>query len=183
MTILGYLEATQATAGTWATAPSRIQLMQPGDARPGDILQHAVSQSGAVATGTTVLPFDDTIPQNTEGNEYMSKSITPTSEINLLKIDHYATYSSTAVNNLGVALFQDSTASALAANVMLLINAGSSIVSGLSHFKKAGTVSSTTFKIRAGGNNAGTTTFNGANTARVYGGVGAAYLSIQEIMA
>ena len=31
----------------------------------------------AVATGTTALPQDDTIPQNTEGTEFLSVAITP----------------------------------------------------------------------------------------------------------
>ena len=35
-------------------------------------LQIVNSQTGAVATGTTTIPFDDTIPQNTEGTEFLS---------------------------------------------------------------------------------------------------------------
>ena len=45
----------------------------------------------------------------------------------------------------------------------------------------AGTGSSTTFKVRAGGQNAGTTTFNGNVSARKYGGVLLSSLTITEI--
>ena len=34
--------------------------------------QIVATQTGAVATGTTTFPEDDTIPQNTEGDEYMT---------------------------------------------------------------------------------------------------------------
>ena len=37
----------------------------------GKLLQQVNFQSGAVATGTTIFPEDDTIPQNTEGDQYM----------------------------------------------------------------------------------------------------------------
>lgn len=37
--ILGYLEATETTAGTWATAPSSLQVFGPGVKRPGDIVK------------------------------------------------------------------------------------------------------------------------------------------------
>ena len=45
------------------------------------------TQTGAVDTGTTAMPCDDTIPQNTEGDEFMTLAITPTSATNKLKID------------------------------------------------------------------------------------------------
>ncbi len=48
------------------------------------VVQVVNTQDGAVATGTTVLPWDDTIPQNTEGDQYMSLSITPTNASNKL---------------------------------------------------------------------------------------------------
>ena len=38
----------------------------------GIVVQTVHTQDGEVATGTTNLPFDDTIPQNTEGDEYMT---------------------------------------------------------------------------------------------------------------
>ena len=70
---------------------------------------------GAVATGTTVMAFDDTIPQNTEGDEYMSLAITPKSTTNILKIEVVANSAATAGTTAIVGLFQDSTDDALAA--------------------------------------------------------------------
>ena len=41
---------------------------------------------GALATGTTVIPQDDTIPQKTEGDEWMTLAITPKASSNKLFI-------------------------------------------------------------------------------------------------
>src|ERR1041385_5219094 len=43
----------------------------------GLALQLASTSYNAAATGTTTVPIDDTVPQNTEGDEYMSRAITP----------------------------------------------------------------------------------------------------------
>jgi hypothetical protein len=42
--------------------------------------------SSVVATGTTIMPLDDTTPQNTEGNQYMTLDITPKSATNKLVV-------------------------------------------------------------------------------------------------
>jgi hypothetical protein len=48
--VLGYVEATEAVAGTWATAPSKVRLFGPGVKRPGDVVQEIAS---TIATGDT----------------------------------------------------------------------------------------------------------------------------------
>jgi hypothetical protein len=79
-----------------------------------------------------------------------------------------------------VALFQDSTANALAAVVRPMGNANLHSIN-LLYWMTAGTTSSTTFKIRAGSGTAGTTTFNGVSGARYFGGVSNSNLSISEV--
>jgi hypothetical protein len=184
MRVLGYLEYTLGTAGTWATAPSKVQLFGPGVPLPGTILQRAENMSGAVATGTTNIPTDDTIPQNTEGDQYMSQAITPNAAMNILTVDAKLQFgSSSSASTNAVALFQDATASALAVGPFLA-TAGCENGSGLISYRAAtGSVSATTFKVRAGGNIGATLTFNGASSARLYGGVPHSTMTIQEIMA
>lgn len=183
MTVLGYIEATEATAGTWATTPSKTQPWIQGMKLPGEIVQIAYNQTGAVATGTTVLPHDDTIPQNNEGDQYMTQAITPLSAINILNIESQFYGSSSATNqNFTIALFQDSTANALAA-VSNFENATARVhILDLSYRMQSLTVIATTFKIRAGSDTAGTTTFNGLSGGRIFGGIANSYLSIKEIM-
>ena len=146
------------------------------------VVQVVNTQDGAVATGTTTLPWDDTIPQNTEGDQYMSLSITPTNASNKLKIDVVwnGTHSS-ATTRMIVALFQDTTANALA--VSMHENSASTHLACVkfTHYMTAGTTSATTFKIRAGSSAAGTTTFNGSGGGRLFGGVMASSITITEI--
>ncbi len=52
-------------------------------------------ETGAVATGTTQIPFDDTIPQNTEGDQYMQLQISPVNSSSTLLIDVVAYLSNT----------------------------------------------------------------------------------------
>jgi len=136
-----------------------------------------------VATGTTTLPFDDTIPQNTEGVQFMIVGFRPTHENSKICIQAHA---NTANSNSGggqtIALFQDSTANALKANGNQGDNATNNAPVPLSmfHEMKAAAVSFTEFKIRCGGNGAGTITFNGSSGARIYGGVMGSFIRIWE---
>ncbi len=53
----------------------------------GKIIQVVNTQDGAVATSTITIPMDDTTPQNTEDDEYMTLTITPNSTANKLLIE------------------------------------------------------------------------------------------------
>lgn len=130
------------------------------------------NNSSAVATGTTTIPFDDTIPQNTEGDQYFTQAITPQSATNLLRIE-VTTYvsNSAASQNIMMALFQDTTASALAVTAINQNTATSPRDMKLSYVMVAGTTSATTFKIRIGGAAAGTTTVNGYSGGRTFGAI------------
>lgn len=143
-----------------------------------------ITETGAVATGTTVIPFDDTIPQNTEGNQYLAATITPTNVASTLIIDvvFNGSINLASQSQYSVALFQDAVANALAAvGQTIVANSGLQPVS-FRHPMPAGTVSATTFKVRAGPASAGTLTFNGQAGARVFGGVGVSSLTVTEIL-
>jgi hypothetical protein len=135
------------------------------------------------ATGTTQMPNDDSIPQSTEGTQFMTKAITPKATTNILVIEASLLLGFNAdvsVANQTVALFQDSTANALAATSTWFPVSGGTLTIPLKHVMLAGTTSSTTFKIRSGNENAGTTRINGVGGARRFGGVAASVLSITE---
>jgi hypothetical protein len=154
----------------------------PGDMiGAGGIVQVLNTVVGSVATGTTLIPADDTIPQNTEGDQYMTLSITPKATTNKLRIDVVLIGSHSVISDFwAAALFKDSDANALAASQMRVDSAGPRTVS-FTHYMDAGTVSAITFKVRAGGNSAGTFTFNGTGGARRMGGVMASSITITEI--
>lgn len=183
MRLVGYLEYTLATAGTWNTAPSKIQPFGPGVPRPGEVVQTQHSQSGAVATGTTTAPHNDTAMTSTQGDQYMSQAITPTSAANVLEIDHLGVYSNSAGAYFSVGLFQDAFTPALAVIFhSTFFNLTEGVVP-LVHRMVASATAARTLKIRAGNSGAGTTTFNGNTGARTGGGVMASHLKITEFSA
>lgn len=148
----------------------------------GQVVQVVNTSDGAVATGTTAIPYDNTIPQITEGDQYMTRSITPTSASNklLIQVVFYGTASSN--DRMIVALFQDSTANALAVGQSTFATAGYIFPVVINYYMTAGTTSSTTFKVRAGATS-GTTTFNGSGGSGYFGGVYASSITITEIKA
>lgn len=185
-TTLGYFtfETGLATAGVYSAGPTRVELFHRGCPLPGHIVQTQRSATGAVATGTTVMPDDDTIPQITEGDQYMTQSITPTSAANALKIETSTCISSSAVSVTQVALFQDATANALIATREESGGAAGSnqVTHKLFHALLAATTASTTLRIRAG-TSSGTNTFNGRASARKLGGVLNSFMQVEEVMA
>ena len=134
---------------------------------------------------TTSLPYDDTIPQSSEGDEVMTLAVTPTSATNELRIDVVAVVGMPTAggNEIVVALFQDSTAGALAAAVGTVSGAllaeWSTTVS-FTYYMTAATTSSTTFKVRVGADGVHCN-FNGSDDTRVLGGVSASSITITEV--
>lgn len=141
------------------------------------------TQDGSYTTNgsATNMPSDDTIPQNTKGEEYMTLSITPNSSTSKLRIDVVLHLSATAGNDLICALFQDTTANALASTHK--VNSPTNNVQELSftHYMTSGTTSATTFKVRAGSPSTGTDSMNGTSSGRLLGGVMSSSITITEI--
>jgi len=167
----GYMLTAQSgdTGGmTWAAAGG------------GKVLQIVNTQTGAVATGTTTTPWDDTIPQNNEGNEFMTLAVTPTSATSRLRIEVEAQWSPTATGRVTAAIHQDTTAGALASMWQYSEASGHTDVLQVVHNMVAGTTSATTFKVRMGLNVSGTVTFNGSSGSRKDGGVMASSITITE---
>lgn len=148
----------------------------------GFVVQVVGTNSTAVATGTTTIPLDDSIPQNTEGDEYLTQAITPKSATNILVIEATLMLANSASLHEIVALFQDSTANALAA-IDHAVSTDNPQSIKLTYQMVAGTTSSTTFKIRAGGSSAGTTTFNGRVGARLFGAITKSHIKVTEYKA
>ncbi len=140
---------------------------------------------GAVATGTTVLPIDDSTPQKTEGDQYMTKSITPAHASN--KLVEVVMQCSHTTTPFGIALFWDAgtgtvVADALTGTICTISNSGDYITQSFSFFVVAGSTNATVFTVRAGAGS-GTFTFNGTGGNRKFGGVLASLMTISEIKA
>lgn len=184
--IIGHLEWSGglSSAGAWDSAPTKIHSYTPGSAKPNDVVQTLRVDDGAEAHGTTQIPADNTIPQSTEGDQYMSLSVTPTCAGNILEVESQWYGSNSNTNQAIVAaLFQDSTAGALVSAEHSAGGASLRVQISIDWELLANTLSSTTLKIRAGSSTGATTTFNGASSAGLYGGSANSFLKITERMA
>lgn len=151
----------------------------------GKVAQIVLSETSAVATGSTAMPYDDTIPQNTEGDQYMSATITPLASSSTLLVEVVAMVASaTASLHICGALFRDTTANAFAATAVYeeaAVSKNRLLV--LSASVAAGSTAATTFKFRAGVDSGATMTFNGSANARKFGGITISSIRITEISA
>ncbi len=148
----------------------------------GNIIQIVSTETGVYATGATQMVFDDSIPQITEGNEYMTLVITPTSLTNKLKIEvvwNGSTNIGSASQHM-VALFQDATANALAAVADYGASVNQIYNMKLTHVMTVNTIAATTFRVRAGNATAGATYFNGIGAVQRFNGVYASSIVITE---
>ena len=151
---------TLGDSGDTFTVPSGATITNSGTATGfggGKVLQVVHTESGAVATTTTVMPFDDTINTSSEGGEFFTLAITPANVSNKLIIQSVLHYSHSAGSTFCTAnLYQDSTAASISTigTTMERTATDQTRINGL-HYMTAGTTSATTFKIRAGGNSGG----------------------------
>lgn len=177
----GNLSTAQTVSVGAATAAAHAVRLDQAGRRLAQIVTYT---TGTMASGTTALPFDNTIPQNTEGDQYLSLAITPTNTNSTLEISVVLQVAhQTAGMQVGAALFQDATANALAAMGLTQANtAASPFEIAFTHIMTAGTTSSTTFKVRAGGNTGATLYVNGAGGTQIYGGVQSSRITIKEYL-
>lgn len=175
----------EAEAGT-ATTPrpwTAERVKQAIAAQASGKIVQVVEATPYTTAGSTaaVIPLDSTIPQNTEGAELTTVTITPTNASNRLRIEANLPFvDGSAATFICAALFQDSTANALALGVLTLSGANYAHNITFTHEMAAGTTSATTFKLRAGPSS-GTAYFNRRSAGETLGGVSAVRLRVTEI--
>ena len=151
----------------------------------GSVLQVKNVTLGTIVTTSTAMPMDNTIPQITEGAEAFTLAITPTSATSKLVISAYSGICGCSTNNrrLMMALFQGTTASALAASTAGFQAAGTAEMAiNLDHFMTSGTTNEITFRIRFGPSSSGSASLNGNPTdGQRLGGSAATGMTIMEI--
>lgn len=146
----------------------------------GKIVQVVNTISGAMITGNTVTPYDDTIPAITEGAQFLSRTITPKSASNYLVVLVEVNVSSSAAGHSCLALHNSG--AAIACSFFLPTADGHQNVS-LIHYMQAPATSEQTFTVRIGDSAGSTFTLNGTTGARNYGGILMSSITIVEVAA
>ncbi len=157
------------------------------NALAGSIIQTKYTQSQAAVVGAgTAIPYDNTIPQITEGDLFLTApALTPNNASNILRVTvHFSASENTNSSTyLTVAVFQDSNANAVA---VMTRDAGSQagVVPApmtFVYYMVAGTTSETTFTVRAGLDTANPVCMNGNNSATLFGGKLTSSITVEEI--
>lgn len=146
------------------------------------IVNRAYSEYTTNAALSTLIPVDDTIPQNTEGTEIVTASITPKTTTNRVRVrfEGWLT-SAVATTHAAAALFINTTANALAVSfVTVEFGSWRQLVLEFEHVPAS--TSAQTYKIRVGGETR-TVHMNGGTAGRFFGGAARATLVLEEIKA
>ncbi len=129
------------------------------------VKQYLTTFSTALITTSTIIPTDNTIPQNTEGSQIFTLSITPTSITSTIFVQCILQCAS-STNVPVVALFKDSSANAIAS----LSGSINTCCINLMHVETPGTTSPITYSIRVGPAVAATVSINGIGGAQRFNG-------------
>lgn len=149
----------------------------------GKCVNFAYAQYTAFDSTTAVVPYDDTIPQSSEGKEFMSVDITPKAATNLLEISVSAFFVPQIQNNVIASLFRGSDTDCFAMAFYRNTGANAPAYSAFHGIIAAGTTSALTIHFRAGGQGAGTLDFNGDTGVRKFGASNKSSISVREYKA
>ena len=119
----------------------------------GSVLQVVQTLNSANTSGSVLIPTDNTIPQITEGTQYLTCTIVPKSATSnlLVQVILYISENSNVGDSGVAAIFRDSTANAIAAGACSQNTAlEGSFPLVLSILTPSNSTSSTTFTVRAG---------------------------------
>lgn len=132
-------------------------------------------------SGTTAIPADNTFPQKTEGDQYLSLTFSPARTASTIRIEVQAMLSTTAATDIITgALFLPSFNDAIAAVPVTTTTANQLVQLSIVAFLTLGSTSSTTVTFRAGTSNSGTIRLNGKSGGLILGGSISSYISMVE---
>lgn len=151
----------------------------------GSIVKSAYSENSTYTSTNAVIPFDDTIPQNTEGSEILSASITPSSASNKIRV-RVSLFTACNPNGSVTAVFsvfRDSIANAIFATSKYKAASLETSNDQFECYDSPATTSTITYKVRIGPViSSDPITINGTNS-RKFGGVARCTLVLEEIKA
>lgn len=152
----------------WAALPRVVQVQ-------------SATTSAHASTGN-VIPDDDTAPQNTEGAEAISRTITPKNSNNLLIVFGKILIAGDATGRfLKATLFHEGSSDAVDVACGTIDSNSEPETMSVFFVMTAGTTSEKTFSIRYGPATGGTAYINGNNAGSLFGSIAKTHLTVIEI--
>jgi len=179
------IDASKLTTGTLPIARVADAAVTAPKLQNGVTLQTVYAQTTSLIEVDGVIPADNTKPQNTEGDEVLTATITPSSATSKILVQALLTGTlGNAAGTITVALFKDSAASALAAS-WVSGSSGFALTIPFAYQDAPNTTSAVTYKIRLGypGNGSGLYLNRGGLGAAIYNGSMTSSMTLTEIKA
>lgn len=182
--ILGFLDWNSGlpneAAGLWSLEPDEIELFHASSKKPGDVVAFRSAAFGR-HSGTTIIPFDNSVPINTEGFEIGTLSYTPRSPVNYFVHNAIVPMAHDAPSEVMLTLFRDSESAARRVAYNYCAAANKPVQVSMKHVDRAQTTLQITAKFRAGAAVAGTLTVVGVGGADVFIASASGYIEIIEL--
>lgn len=164
---------------------SGLAVVTGSSALSGSLVQSIYAEDTRSATTPLTLaniPNDDTIPQSSEGTQVVSATITPTNASNLIRVRCNAIIAGSGTSQSILAAFNGSATDSFAVGSAYIASTAFPTTIALFRQFTAGGTSAITINIRAGiAGSSGTT--NGSTSSRLFGGISATTLVLEEIKA
>lgn len=171
-----------ATATTQAATDSTTKVATTAFVRQfKQLAQIIASSTGAYSTSTGVIPADNTIPQNTEGTQVLTASITPTNASSTLEVCVTVYMTNAGVAFIGAALFRDAGVGAVASGLTYSAAGNALYPITFTYLVSAGSTAATTFNVRCG-STSGAWYLNGNSVGQLWGGVLSSSITIKEYL-
>lgn len=180
--------ATASIMGRKSAGTGSQEILSGADVRDnitpaGAVIDRAYNEYVTNAAITALIPLDDTVPQNTEGTQILSATITPKSITNRLRIRVSVVGTTIATSAMIATVFSDLSANALSARYVTIDTANfEREINFEVEFVPAST-SARTITCRVGPGSGTTVYMNGNASGRIFGGVSKCTLIVEEIKA
>lgn len=143
-----------------------------------------VGSSANVFPCSTVIPFDDSIPQITEGEQVVGVTFTPQLDTSMVEVSYAVMGSVSKGMYVASAVFQDNASNALTGSLGLAMATGPNqkfCIQGTFQISAA-TATARTYNLRVGPSQTGTVYVNGDSSGnRLFGGACTAVITAREV--
>lgn len=151
------------------------------------IVKTSYAETATYSSTTSSIPLDDTIPQSSEGVSVLSLTHSARTTTDKLRIRAVIPvgFNATATVAIGALFVGTGTVGANSVAVSAATGATTSALQNITlvHEYVPGTTSSQTIEVRVGTGGAGGVGINGTSSARLFGGVAKATITVDEIRA